>query len=191
MSDTELDDEMLENTEPRLYECCILFPYPMPQKEEAQLVKEVEGLFTEAGATLKAKDAWGRRGLAYPIKDAMEASVTVYYYEILPEKLTELDKNLRITKGVLRHMFVKPPKGYQILKYGELYDTWLKERESVEDKRSREREERLRDQVAAKAKRRAVRKPSDAKPATGEKVSGEVLNKKLDKLIEGDALDNI
>ncbi len=153
------------------------------------MLKGVEEILGEAQAKILLKDVWGRRGLAYPIKDATEASVTVYYYEILPEKLTELDKNLRITKGVLRHMFVKPPKGYQILKYGELYDTWVKERESVEDKRSREREERLRDQVAAKAKRRAVRKPDAVKTERSAPMSGEDLSKSVDKLISDDSIE--
>jgi ribosomal protein S6 len=187
---TEIDDEsMLLNEEPRLYECCILYPYPMPQKEEAQLLKEIDALFAEASAKLIEKDVWGRRGLAYPIKGSTEANVVISYHEMMPSKFVELDRGLRILKGVLRHMFVKPPKGYKILKYGELYEDWMRERESVEDKRSREREERLREQVAEKAKRRVTKK-SDAKTAQPA-VSKEELGKKLDSLMSDDSLNSI
>src|SRR5438874_124716 len=98
----------------RIYECCILYPYPLGQKEEAELLKEIEGLFADAGGKLVMKDAWGRRGLAYPIGGAVEGNYIVYYYELDPLKVKEIDGALRIMKNVDRHLLVKPPKNYQI-----------------------------------------------------------------------------
>ena len=125
----------------RIYEWCILYPYPMNQKEEAQLLKEIDELFSEAGAKLVAKDAWGRRGLAYSIKGSTEGTFVVYYFEMDPAKVKEVDSQLRIMRGVLRHLFVKPPKHYQIVQYAAKYEQWLKERETVEEVKTREREE--------------------------------------------------
>lgn len=186
-TDLDLSEDEIES---RLYECCILYAYPLQQKDESQLVKEVAAIFEEAGAKLIDKDPWGRRGLAYPIKGSAEASVTVYYYEIDPSKVKEIEHALKIQKNVLRHLFVKPPKGYTIVKFGALYEQWLKERESIDQKRSREREERLRDQVAEKAKRRAristeVKKETPKK-APGAPVSEEVMTEQIDKLISDD-----
>ena len=171
----------------RIYECAIMFAYALPQKEEAALIKEIEGYFAEVGAKLVAKDAWGRRGLAYPIKGAKEANVTIYYFEMDPLKVKEVDQSLKITKGVLRHLFVKPPKHYQIVKYADTYEQWLKERESVGQKRTREKQEKLQEQVAAKAKRKVLTKKAEPKAAP---VSGEVLTEQIDKLITDD-LDTI
>ncbi|MSR87347.1 30S ribosomal protein S6 [Candidatus Peribacteria bacterium] len=171
----------------RIYECAVLYPYALPQKEEAQIVKEIEGYFDEVGAKMVAKDAWGRRGLAYPIKGAKEANVTIYYFEMDPLKLKEVEQNLKISKGVLRHLFVKPPKHYQIVKYADTYEQWLKERESVDQKRTREKQEKLQEQVAAKARRKVATKKVEPKQAP---VSGEVLTEKIDKLITDD-LDSI
>ncbi len=173
----------------RIYECAILYGHGLPQKDEAALVKEIEGYFDEVGAKLIAKDAWGRRGLAYPVKGAKEANVTIYYYEMDPLKLKELDQNLKISKGVLRHMFVKPPKNYQIVKYADSYEQWLKERESVDQKRTREKQEKLQDVVAAKARRKAQMK-TEKKVEPRQAVSGEVMTEQIDKLITGD-LDSI
>jgi small subunit ribosomal protein S6 len=174
----------------RIYECCVLYPFPFGQKEEMELLKEIEGSFEEAGAKQVAKDKWGQRGLAYTVGGFNEGNFVVYYYEMDPSKLKEIDTQLRIVKGVLRHMFVKPPKNYVVLKYSEVYEQWLKERENVDDRRSREREEKLKDQVARKAKRAVQRteeqkKEKKALPSLNE----EALTEKLDKLIADDQVD--
>lgn len=182
-------DLIASSEDVRIYECAIVYPYGLPQKDEAGVVKEIEGYFDEIGAKLISKDAWGRRGLAYPIKGAKEANITIYYYEMDPLKLKEVDQSLKISKGVLRHLFVKPPKHYQIVKYSAAYEQWLKERESIDQKRTRERQAALEEKVAAKAKRKAQAKPV-TKTEKSAPVSGEVLTQKLDKLISDD-LDSI
>ncbi|TSC59165.1 MAG: small subunit ribosomal protein S6 [Candidatus Peregrinibacteria bacterium Greene0416_19] len=174
----------------RTYECCILYPNPLGQKEEAELIKEIEALFSEASAKLMMKDVWGRRGLAYSIKGFTEGNYVVYYYELDPSKLKEIDRALGIMKNVLRHMLVKPPKHYHMVKYSELYEQWMKERETVEEKRSREQEEKVKERVAEKAKRQArqqheEKKRDEAKPA----MQGDVLTEKIEKLISDDSLD--
>ena len=188
---TTQDEDVLEDDEDgvRLYECCMLLAYPLNQKDEAALVKEIEGTFAEAGGKLVMKDAWGRRGLAYPIKGAMEAAVVVYYYQLDPQKIKEIEHTFKIMKNLLRHMFVKPPKNYKMEKYADKYEKWLKERESLDQKRAREREEHLREQVAARAKRKATTIKKTEKPAA-KPVSGEVLTQQIDKLITDD-IDSI
>lgn len=182
-------DLIASSEDVRIYECAVLYPYGLSQKDEATLVKEIEGYFDEVGAKLISKDAWGRRGLAYPIKGSGEANVTIYYFEIDPLKVKEVDQNLKISKAVLRHMFVKPPKHYQIVKYGDKYEQWLKERESLDQKKTRERQTALEEKVAAKAKRRAktvTEKKVETKPK--EALTGEAMTQQIDKLISDDNL---
>ncbi len=174
----------------RIYEFCILYPYPMGQKEEAQLLKEIDGIFAEAGAKQVSKDKWGRRGLAYPIKGSAEGNYMILYMEMDPLKLKEVDLALRINRGVLRHMFVIPPKGYIVTQFSEKYEQWLKDRVSVTDQRSNEREEKVREQVAKKAQRQAKQVATEKKVA-GPKMSEGAIAEKLDKLISDDSLDNL
>ena len=183
-----MPDLIASSEDVRIYECAILTTYPLTQKDEAALAKEVDGYFAEAGAKLVSKDAWGRRGLAYLIKGANEANVTIYYYEMDPLKVKEVDNSLKIAKGVLRHMFVKPPKGYQIVKYGDKYEQWISSRESLDQKRAREKQEKLEEQVAAKAKRRAktTEKKTPEKP-TGP-ISEQAITEGIEKLISDDTL---
>ncbi len=176
--------------ETRIYELCLLYPFPLGQKDENELLKTVDGYFEEAGAKLVAKDKWGRRGLAYTIGGFKEGNFIVYYYEMQPSKVEEIDTQLRIQKNVLRHMFVKPPKHYQIVQYSATYEQWLKDRESVTEKRAREKEEKLKEVVARKAKRTAKmveEKKKEQKPAAT--MSGKDLTAKLDKLISDDSVD--
>jgi small subunit ribosomal protein S6 len=175
----------------RIYEWCILYPYPFGQKEEAELLRDIEAMFTEVGSKLVKKDKWGRRGLAYSVGGFNEGSYVVYYYEMDPSKVKEIDTQLRIMKGVLRHMNVKPPKDYQVIEYSDAYEQWLKDREQIEEKRAREKEEKVKDLVARKAKRQAKmvadEKKKDDAPAKA--ISKEDITQKLDKLISDDQVD--
>ncbi|MFA6039588.1 MAG: 30S ribosomal protein S6 [Candidatus Peribacteraceae bacterium] len=175
----------------RIYEWCVLYPYPLTQKEEQQLIKEVEGHFEEVGAKLVAKDAWGRRGLAYAVGGFKEGNFTVYYYEMDPAKVKEVDNALRITKGVLRHITVKPPKHYQVVKFSEAYEAWLKDRKTVEEQRASAREEKVQEQIARKAKMKAkatAERKKTVKPAE-RPLEEEAITEQIDKLISDDTLD--
>jgi small subunit ribosomal protein S6 len=175
----------------RIYEVAVLLPYPMGQKEEQQTIKEVENILREAGAQELSKDVWGRRGLAYPIRGSIEGNFVVYHVEMDPRKLQEVDKALRIVSGVLRHMTVKPPKGYEIVRYSVAYEEWMKTRVTLAEKAKREQEVELQKRVAEKAKRQVKRAERVKAEATEEKqeVSKEEIGKKLDELISDDSLN--
>ncbi len=169
----------------RIYECVVLYPI-LSQKEESTLLKEIDALFAEAGATLVSKDAWGRRGLAYNIKGQNEGNFIVYYWEMDPLKLKEVDQQLMIMKNIMRHMFVKPPKNYQVVKYSEAYETWLKERETLDQKKMREKEEAAKERLAKRAQVQSKKpvKKAEEKPAAPMKQ--EELTEQLDKIISDD-----
>jgi small subunit ribosomal protein S6 len=180
---TETSEEL------RIYECAVLYRHPLSQKEEQQVLKEVEGLFEEAGGTLVAKDLWGRRGLAYPIGGLTEGNFVIYHYEVDPAKVKEIDRTLRITPGVLRHLLIKPPKGYQIVKYSGEYEKWLKERESAGAMAEKRKEEELTRQVIERAKRKAKVKEEKAPEKAAAPVEGEKLTQEIEKLISEEGID--
>lgn len=169
----------------RIYEIAVLYPFPLNQKEEKEVLSRVEEVFEEAKGKQVSKDVWGRRGLAYPIKGATEANIIIYYYELDPSTIKEIDTQFKILPGVLRHLIVKPPKGYQIVSYAEKYEKWLKSRKDDEQKAAEEREEALKKKVLSKAKR--VTKKTEEKPV--KEASKEDISKKLDKIISDDDLD--
>jgi ribosomal protein S6 len=176
--------------EVRLYEIAVLYPFPINQKEESELQKGLEALFDEAGGKQIFKDVWGRRGLAYTIAGFKEGNFIIYYYEMEPSKIDEIDEQMRIMKGVLRHMIVKPPKKYQIISYAEAEAKW-KEKDRLEgERKAQEKEDKLKKQVVDKAKRTQTSKKAEeaaevAKPA----ITGEALTQELEKLISDKDLE--
>ena len=171
----DLDDEQ------RIYEVALLYPFPMNQKEDTELQKNVEAIFTEAGAKLVMKDAWGRRGLAYKIGGYTEGTFIIYYYTIDPLKVKEIDQQMRILKGVLRHMIVKPPKNYQMVPYAGNLEKWQNEEKLVKEKAAMDKEERLKKQVVEKAKR--ATKKEEKPEVKAAPMTGAAITEELDKLI--------
>jgi small subunit ribosomal protein S6 len=172
----------------RIYEVAVMLQPDLDQKAEAAVLAEVDAHFAEAGAKLLFKDVWTKRGLAYKIGGFTEAKFVIFYHEMDPSKLRELDKQLRLTKGVLRHLMVIPPKGYEAVSFEDKYQDWLKNRVTVADIKQRKREEKLKAAVTEQAKR--VSKRMEAKKPKEEAKPLEMgqLTEKLDKLISDDDL---
>ncbi len=174
----------------RVYELALMYQPDLDQKAEKELLANVEAMFTEAKAVLLFKDPWTKRGLAFKIGGFGEAKFVMYYYEIDPSKIRDIDNSLRLEKGVLRHMIIIPPKGYEAVSYEERYQDWLKTRETVAQVRTRQKEEKLTEKVALQAKRktdRLLREPKVAK-APMQKMEKEKLDATLDKLISDEDL---
>lgn len=179
--------ELDEDNEPRIYEVAVLYPFPMNQKEETALQKSVEEIFATAGATQVMKDVWGRRGLAYKIGGYKEGTFIIYYYNMDPSKVKEVDTELRILKGMLRHMIVKPPKNYQIVPYADNYMKWKDQEKLMQEKASMDKEERLKKQVVDKAKRQT--KKEEKPEVKAAPMSGAAITQELDKLISDKDID--
>jgi len=175
----------------RVYEVAVLYPATLQQNEEKKVLKEIEDVFHEAEAKLIEKDAWSKRGLAYKIGGHDQGNFVIYYYEMDPSKIKEIDETLRIVPNVLRHLIIKPPKGYQVVKFSEEYEKWLNTRETDEDKKEREKEEGIQKKVAEKAKRqakRATEKKKDIEETSAPVEKGKIA-KELEKIISDDELD--
>ena len=52
-------------------------------------------------------DEWGKRRLAYEIKDALDGVYYIWYFEATPKTLDEVTRVLGITDSVLRFMPIK------------------------------------------------------------------------------------
>ena len=168
----------------RVYEIAVMIKPDLDQKAEATLMKELDEHFKEAQGKLLFKDPWSKRGLAYDIGGYGEAKFVIYYFEMDPKFIRELDKQLRLQKGVLRHLIVIPPKNYEAVSYEEAYQQWLKTRVSVSDQRRLKKEEKLKEQVVAGAKRATKRTEAAKKEAVPAKpMKMEKLTQELDKMI--------
>lgn len=179
------------NEDVRVYEIAVMYIPDLDQKAESILLKEIDAHFAEAKGTLLFKDPWSKRGLAYKIGGYDHAKYVIYYYEMSPSVIRELDHQLRLQKGVLRHLITLPPHGYEAVSWEDKYQDWLKTRETVSEARQRKKEDKVKEQLATSAKR-AMKRKDDAKKEEKATKSKPVqmgdLSKELDKLISDDDL---
>lgn len=72
------------------------------KEEEIEKVKSIIAENGEAGET----DVWGMKKLAYPIEKNTEGYYVVMQFQAEPELPKELDRRLRISDTVMRHIII-------------------------------------------------------------------------------------
>lgn len=165
-------------------------PASLGDKEYSQTQKNIDVLFAEKNAKLLHKDEWGRMGLAYKIKGSTEGRYIMYYYEIAPDNIPEIDKGMRLEKGVLRHLFTKIPEDYKLVDWAAHFATWKKEGEKRAEQKEEEREEALKKKIVKRAAKKTVEPvsaPVDRKKK--ESLEEEELEEKLGELISDEDLN--
>jgi small subunit ribosomal protein S6 len=78
-----------------------------PDLDETALngvLEKVTGWITELGGNVEKVDKWGRRRMAYMIHKHREAQYVLINADLQPSATAELDRNLRLTEPVIRHM---------------------------------------------------------------------------------------
>lgn len=88
----------------RTYEVLFILSTQAPEEELSSLISEFRGVAERAGAKLLREDAWGRRRLAYPIEKLNEGIYHLFVFESDGQSLSELDRRMRNSDRVLRHM---------------------------------------------------------------------------------------
>lgn len=172
------------NEDVRVYEIAVMYQPDLNSAQEPKLLAEVESIFSDAKAKTLFKDPWSRRGLAYKIGGYTEAKFVIYYMEVLPAAIREIDTALRLQKGVLRHLIVMPPKGYEAVSFEARYQEWLKTRETVKEVRDRQKGEKVRQSVVANARRESERlKVKEKEVRKDAPLEKEKLEKQLSDLI--------
>jgi small subunit ribosomal protein S6 len=89
-----------------LYETILVFSTKNGEESVAALTERFKTLISQ-NAAVSAVDEWGKRRLAYPIKDETEGFYVLVRFRSAPDFPGELDRVLKITDGVLRSLIVK------------------------------------------------------------------------------------
>jgi len=90
------------------YESMIIVSPSSTVEELKQVTKEISNFIKNNGGEIVNIDEWGKKHLAYEIKDQREGFYFVFYYSFEPAKIHELDRFLKLNENILRHnMLVK------------------------------------------------------------------------------------
>ncbi|MBP2655928.1 MAG: rpsF [Firmicutes bacterium] len=80
-----------------------------PAEEEAveAVFAKFENLIKNNGGNIDKIDRWGKRRLAYELKDFADGVYFIIYFTAEPNVIKELDRVMKITDEILRHMVIK------------------------------------------------------------------------------------
>ena len=81
-----------------------------PDTDEKGLETTVETVgryITDKGGVISEVEQWGKRKLAYPIKQHGEGHYVLTRFQLSPEQNKELETNLKISEDVIRHLLIK------------------------------------------------------------------------------------
>ena len=70
-------------------------------------VKKFDDLLVANGATLEKTEKIGKKHLAYEIQDLKEGLYVLTTFSAEPKAVKELDRVMKITEEILRHMVIK------------------------------------------------------------------------------------
>lgn len=91
------------------YESIFIINPELGEENIKAVVEKFKGIL-ETSAQLESIDEWGKRKLAYPVKDKNEGYYVLANFSADPEFPRELERIYKITDGVLKYLIVKKGK---------------------------------------------------------------------------------
>ena len=90
----------------RKYEVIFIFLPNLEEEKRVQLLDRFKAII-ETDGTISNVDEWGVRKLAYLINDIGEGYYVLMNIETTPEVITELERVVKISDSVMRHMIIR------------------------------------------------------------------------------------
>ena len=87
------------------YEVMFIIKSTLEEENKEATIETVKSIIATAGEVGKV-DVWGMRKLAYPIQKMNEGYYVVVEFTAKPELPKELDRRLKISDNVIRHLII-------------------------------------------------------------------------------------
>ena len=91
----------------KAYELLYFVAPNIDEETRANVTKRIETAVAQGNGTIDNVDNWGKPKLAYEINGLTDGDYTLVDFHANPADVAELDRVLRITDAVVRHMIVK------------------------------------------------------------------------------------
>ena len=89
------------------YEMMYILRPELDEAAVAAAIAKVSALVTGNGGEVTKAEPWGRRRLAYPIKQCREGQYVLMQYKVDPKAVTEIERTLRISEEVIRYLVIR------------------------------------------------------------------------------------
>ena len=90
----------------RNYEVMYILKPDLDEETTTQLVDKFSAIITNGGGELVSVDKWGKRRMAYEIKDLQEGYYVLVNFKSEPDVVNELDRIMKISDEMLRFMII-------------------------------------------------------------------------------------
>jgi small subunit ribosomal protein S6 len=91
----------------RNYELLLVIRPNLDEAGATEAAKQIVELIQRRGGEVTATNVWGRRRLAYPIDNQIEATYVLLKMRFAPARLNELKFELKLNESLLRFMAVR------------------------------------------------------------------------------------
>jgi small subunit ribosomal protein S6 len=91
----------------RDYELALIINPEVSEEETRAVLDRVEQIVATYGGQVVRVNQWGRRRLAYPIERQRDGFYVFIDMILTPETVSELERTLKVSETVLRHMMKK------------------------------------------------------------------------------------
>lgn len=173
------------------YELLYLVPSSYTEKEVEEIQGQIKTLAESMDAKVLRNESLGKLKLAYPIKKMHHGTYVLMHFNAEGSILAELDRKLKLTDEVLRHMIVNRLPGALEKKF-ELSEYVPPINEEGKKTRLMDKPARPAAPAATPAPAAVPAKAEETAPVVAEEpMSMEQLDQKLDKILDGDIEQNI
>lgn len=91
----------------RDYEMVLVINPELTEDKFNTAMEAISKLITDMGGVVAEVKKWGKRKLAYPIKQFSEGNYVLIRFQLQPAMGREVETRLQISEDVLRHMLVR------------------------------------------------------------------------------------
>ncbi len=124
-----------------MYELLYIVPTHFTEKDLPEVAKKINKIIEENGGKIIKEKNLGNKKLAYPIKQVYRGFYILLNLEIDSKQIDKLNKELKLTPEVLRHLITKPIKR-TLKKRGERKSS-LSEKPSASEKKGLEKDKKI------------------------------------------------
>jgi small subunit ribosomal protein S6 len=91
----------------RDYELVVIISPSVTDEGVSATIEKINQFISERSGSTTEVNQWGRRKLAYPIKDFTEGNYVLAQFKMDPKLTAELEASLELWDEVLRHLLVR------------------------------------------------------------------------------------
>jgi len=91
----------------RDYELVVIISPEVAEEEIAATLESISRFIVDKGGSITEVNQWGRRKLAYPIRNFMEGNYVLTHFKLEPSLTAGLEASLGRLEEILRHLLVR------------------------------------------------------------------------------------